>query len=99
MSCECYGAGICRACKGERALYAQSGAEVAVERLCAAVVISEGNTEINEVYLWVRFLGHVIWSCGGQRKDVAPAAERAAESFRARLRKAATGEDWKDVRC
>ena len=54
-------------------------------RLMDLVTIHDGNTEVNEVYLEVLFLGYTIWSGGGRAKETQMAAEEERQKFIAKL--------------
>ena len=53
--------------------------------LCSAVKVEDGNTEINECYFRVTFMGAVVWSAGGKCSEVEPEAHEFAASYRDRI--------------
>lgn len=61
----------------------------ATRRLQSRVVVEEGNTEVNEAYFEVKFLGEVIWQHGGPRTETEAKAARAADRFKAMIQAAA----------
>lgn len=63
--------------------------EATLSRLKDRVTIRSGNSELNEAYFQVRFLGRTIWSGGGPRESASIDAEDAAAKFCKALESAA----------
>lgn len=55
------------------------------EVIQSLVIVSEGNTEINECFYGVQFCGHTLWSRGGQRSTVTSAARAVVRRIRGRI--------------
>lgn len=62
--------------------------EEVVDRLCDRVEIHDCNTEINDLYFEVDFLGVTVESYGGSAEEVRKWAQREAKIFKNKIRAA-----------
>lgn len=57
----------------------------AIEAVHAQVKVEEGNTEINDAYFEVRYLGRKVWACGGRMPNIKREAQSFASQYRDKL--------------